>query len=348
MKQVFIANSTYTLLLYLLRFPQQIDETLFVLGPSCAFTDLKHKIGFKLPADQKALKIEQNRLLHQVNSLLNEQILPAYGDASLTVTAPLIHDSCFYPVSDGLRDEVDFPNYVKRFPKLYGIPYKGGKDFQHPKIEYMDLKALFQNLSDENKRRLMQIYQVEPRVIQNLKNRRNFLITQPLSEDHVCTEEEKQELYRRILSNYEKGSVVLKPHPREKTNWQAVFPDTIIAPQHIPMQLLQLLMPKLEKVITLFSTAAFTAGNDKIIDFYSKDFAKLKYFTPADRVENNCVFQPITAFDVEKAYRGEKNFNWLSIPDKDGLFYPAVKQIAAQRIRQGLDGKNILPNTHTR
>lgn len=348
MKQVFIANSTYTLLLYLLRFPQQIDETLFVLGPSCAFTDLKHKICFKLPADQAALKIEQNRLLHKVSSFLNGQTVPAYGDASLTVAEPLIHDSCFYPVSDGLRDEVDFPNYVRRFPKLYGIPYKGEKDFHHPKIEYMDLKALFQNLSHENKRRLMQIYQVESSVIQNLQNRKNFLITQPLSEDHVCTEAEKQELYRRILSNYEKGSVVLKPHPREKTNWQDVFPDMMIAPQHIPMQLLQLLMPKLEKVITFFSTAAFTAGNDKIIDFYSKDFAKLKYFTSADRVENNCLFKPITAFDVEKAYRSDKHFNWLSIPDKDGLFYPAVKQITTQRARKELWGKNILPNTHLR
>lgn len=322
LKQIFIANSVYALFLYCLRFCKQIDETLFLLGPSCTFAKVNHCLPMFSPPTANTLPLVKSIIQQQAYLLLEGNKVPCYGNVETVFSDFFVQNFDFYPLSDGLRDTVTFATYVKekRFRKCYAVKYEGGLDMDSPLLEYLDINSLWQNLDMVEKQKIAQIFCVEDSFFDVLKQRKNILITQPLSEDNICSESDKIELYKRILSNYDEADIVIKPHPREVTDWMSVFPKIPVIPKHIPSEMIPLLISDLQKVITFFSTAAFTMLTPCKIDFYAKDFGLLKYYCPERRIENQKSYKSIASFDVEEKYHSQA-FNWLKIPDEDGFFY---------------------------
>lgn len=49
---------------------------------------------------------------------------------------------------------------------------------------------------------------------------------------------------------------MIKPHPREKTNYKNIFPDIELIEGKFPLEILMLLGINFKEVITIFSTAA--------------------------------------------------------------------------------------------
>ncbi|MCI5873937.1 MAG: glycosyltransferase family 52 [Clostridiales bacterium] len=82
-----------------------------------------------------------------------------------------------------------------------------------------------------------------------------FLITQPLSEDGLMAEEEKIRVYSEVLKGNE-NKVLVKPHPREKTDYKKYFPDAQIIDNDVPMEMIALSFDNICRVYTCFSTSA--------------------------------------------------------------------------------------------
>ncbi|MFU2133085.1 glycosyltransferase family 52, partial [Gallibacterium anatis] len=135
------------------------------------------------------------------------------------------------------------------------------------KVEKIDIIALWNSLSELEKQEILDIFNITTHKLNSLKKRKYILFTQPLSEDGVITEEEKISIYRKIIIEYGENNIIIKPHPREKTDYSSYFAKVKVFSKEIPAEFLNLLGINFEKVITLFSTAVFDYPREKI-DFY--------------------------------------------------------------------------------
>lgn len=139
------------------------------------------------------------------------------------------------------------------------------------KIALVNIKELWDLKSEDEKNEILEIFSIYPSEIDVLKDGKNILFTQPLSEDCILSENEKIELYRKIMKNYSEKEVLIKPHPREKTDYKKIFQKATILKRETPFELLVLLGVQFEKAITIFSTAAFSLGKNIEIDFYGTE-----------------------------------------------------------------------------
>lgn len=173
---------------------------------------------------------------------------------------------------------------LKRYPrygfsdKIIGIYMKG--TFKIPdkiqnKVIHLDIKELFNKLSIEKKEKLFNIFYLKLTVLNKIENK-ILLLTQPLSEDGLMTEEEKIKIYRDIQES-RKGSIfIIKSHPREETDYQKYFPDVYIMPKNFPAELFLFVDAKLKEVITVFSTAALNLKeNYKVTFLGTESYPKL-------------------------------------------------------------------------
>jgi hypothetical protein len=94
--------------------------------------------------------------------------------------------------------------------------------------------------------------------LESIKECDAVLLTQPFSEDKEITENEKIELYKKMMANIgDSVKVVIKPHPREITDYHKIFPNKICLRTKVPMQMLSFCGVRFKDVYTVCSTAAF-------------------------------------------------------------------------------------------
>lgn len=197
-----------------------------------------------------------------------------------------------YVIEDGLKDYI--PEVYKKnlksklVKKIYYTEtlIKKFKIEEHKKIQKLNLQNLWDKQSFENKQRILEIFDVDISILRELEDKKIILFTQPLSEDGFITEKEKIEIYKKILKNYKEKKVVIKPHPREETDYLKYFPNFYILEAKYPIELLVLNGLKIDKVITLFSTAVFNFGYETEIDFYGTEVHKniFNYFGSMDHI----------------------------------------------------------------
>lgn len=126
------------------------------------------------------------------------------------------------------------------------------------KVEIVNLKEKWKQLSLEEQEEILRIFNLKNSDLikwQKLKNK-VLLITQPLSEDGIITEKEKIEIYKEVIEKNKLENIMIKPHPREKTNYKNIFPDIELIEGKFPLEILMLLGINFKEVITIFSTAA--------------------------------------------------------------------------------------------
>jgi hypothetical protein len=141
--------------------------------------------------------------------------------------------------------------YLIRFPILMGYD-KQVKEVlvQHPerlkdpvlrrKAVKFELAQLQEALLPEEKKDILECF-LKGKV--DYAARKKFLvITQPLSEDKIISEETKIAIYRKaIMTAAGKGyTVYLKTHPRELTKYDAIFQNIRMIPQLFPIEILNL------------------------------------------------------------------------------------------------------------
>lgn len=90
-----------------------------------------------------------------------------------------------------------------------------------------------------------------------------LLLTQPFSEHSSghFSEDEKIEVYRKLLEGIDESKVIIKPHPAETTDYRHYFPNVFVMDICCPLELLSFTGFKIKKAISVSSTAILNLDN---------------------------------------------------------------------------------------
>lgn len=137
------------------------------------------------------------------------------------------------------------------------------------KVELVNIKEIWKKLDLKKKEEIMEKFNFKNDDFKEIVKFKEkiLLITQPLSEDKIITEEEKIKIYREIIEKYSIEKIIIKPHPREETNYKLYFPNVEIIKGKFPLEILSLMDITFKEVITLFSTAALNFKGISNVNF---------------------------------------------------------------------------------
>lgn len=107
--------------------------------------------------------------------------------------------------------------------------------------------------------------------------RKSLLLTQPFSESAILSERQKIALYQSMVTKYQLTHLVIKPHPRETTDYSAVKFDCqtleVIKPYTLAETLLRF---QFEKLVTYNSSAVNQfVGNGTSVIIEDPSFSKI-------------------------------------------------------------------------
>lgn len=233
-----------------------------------------------------------------------------YGQDHTGIGNILVGMGRFYLIEDGLmsyQDKKDSKNKYFKLKELIGINLNLGRHKNvkkiyltglapipeeiKDKVEIINLKKLWDKKTLEEQNEILDIFSFDLKIKEKIKGKSIILFTQPLSEDNIITEEEKIQIYSKIIKKYPNNRLIIKTHPREKTNYKNIFKEYFILDNPFPFEILNLLDVKFNKAITLFSTAALSLGKEVEVDFYGTEVHPkiLQKFGSCNNImERNC------------------------------------------------------------
>lgn len=160
--------------------------------------------------------------------------------------------------------------YHKKIEKIYLTGLLSYPTELRKKIITINIKESWKLKSESEQNKILKLFEIEKKKLEDLKSKKYILFTQPLSEDELLLESEKIEIYQKILLKYSAKDLVIKPHPRERTNYKKIFSDFEVIEENYPSEFLDIYDIKFEKIITLFSTSALNLSkkNNQSLEFY--------------------------------------------------------------------------------
>lgn len=286
-------DSVYSLMLYLLIEPAPSNNTLYIFGKgisSSIYYKFENYIIVNHPFKRFKVYIYRMYYYFYFKRFFKKYQLnhcPKYGHDFLRWTDFfLTNDSPFYLIEDGLSNyaypqrqknkynsNFKFRKLIDYIPMLnlhYGLSdnvkkiyLTGIKDVPELisyKTEIINFKNLWENKSDSKQNYILDIFSVNQNLLNSLNQseRDTLLLTQCLSEDGLMTELEKIELYKKAIKNYDLNKLIIKVHPREKTNYSLYFESVLIISDPMPVQLLFLLGFEIKRIITYNSSGVYT------------------------------------------------------------------------------------------
>ena len=285
MKKVVLVSNLRMLLIFLLLNSDDLDNICFIFDSSFS-SDKKLKKNLLLKEKKRFKRIANIFFdyfkLKKLNLSKNVKV---YGADHIRGANFFLKRYEFYLIEDGMM------NYAKQTYKrtiknlLFSKP-KLGRDknvkkiyltglAQIPeeikdKVEIVDLKKLWKLKTKEEQEEILEVFGFNREILEKIKEKNTILFTQSLSEDGILNEQEKIELYSKIILKYPKEKLIIKTHPREKTNYIEFFKEILILDKSFPAEIFELLDIDFDRTITLFSTAAFGV-KAKYIDFYGAE-----------------------------------------------------------------------------
>ena len=133
-----------------------------------------------------------------------------------------------------------------------------------PKVRLVSLKELWENKTEVQRREICSAYLPADWESVLASGREILLLTQPWNEDCYTypeknfTDGDEIELYKTILEGYDEKQVIIKTHPRERTDYRHFFPETLVIDTPTPMELFLLVGLKIKKAITVSSSSIHT------------------------------------------------------------------------------------------
>ena len=139
------------------------------------------------------------------------------------------------------------------------------------KVRIIDIEKSWNNLTDEDQRKILEIFNVDIEGI-DFSKKTALLLTQPLSESSLISMEEEEEIdiYKEIIEKFKDYQIILKPHPRDTKDFKKIFPNMKIIDQHFPVELLNLININPTVVCAIVSTALYNFENSKIYVYDGK------------------------------------------------------------------------------
>lgn len=301
-------DTVYSLFLYLLLFPLNIDRTFFIFG--CGIPDIVRE---QFVGNSFIIKKRRGGFFYSILNILRCWILLpyvykkyklkdkiSYGQDHLIFSQYVIDKSLYFNLlEDGTANYIAIEKLLQ-YRKEHFLRWKVTSFLNqlrgvinmpwgfHPKIKEIYLSGILKipschlrkiqlfslndkwaNLSEWQKKAILQLLCAYDLLGKDV-NYDILLLTQCFSEAGKLSENGKIQMYKDILSIYEKESlnICLKPHPRERTNYEKIFPSVKVIPPYIPFEILNVACRvNIQKAITISSTSIYCLKEsiDKII-----------------------------------------------------------------------------------
>ena len=253
------------------------------------FLTFYYKINYFLPRKLNSILVQVKRII----SFSDQDVVTRYFIKNKKFIDLYEHGSVNY--------QEDFDNLIQKIKnKILGMekPYgrskyvkniylrgtgKIPKDIEN-KVILIDIEYLWDFIEEKSKDEIFKIFGLNSQEIEKIRSKKIILFTQPFSEDKILTEKEKVELYKDIIANYDVTKLLIKSHPREKTNYRKEFPKITVIDQRIPSELLLFTKAEFSRVITVFSTSISIFLKSSEVDFYGTEVHPklLKYYGNLD------------------------------------------------------------------
>lgn len=124
----------------------------------------------------------------------------------------------------------------------------------------LDIKQSWNLISNDNQKKILNMFNFNQETLQDSSI---VLLTQCHSEDGNLDYDEEIKIYSDIIKKYGEN-VIIKPHPREVKNYSNIFSNVKLLDKDFPIELMGLFENKIEKIITINSTAALHFPKEKI------------------------------------------------------------------------------------
>lgn len=295
--KVMLTESLYSLALYIYINKNIVEDTLFLLGNNFNIDGVKSKLdNFVIYDHNKTKEISKFKRVLLANKIVKGEFRyilkmikdkKLYGHDHLPIS-PLFFNMNMTLIEDGtsnyivpkklpryktniycfFRTQAYFRGYDKKTKVVYLTDKEKVNNLLVGKRKLIDFKLFLNNINIMLDGSFCPDFKVKDRTI--------LIVTQPLSEDSILEEIEKISIYRKIIDDYKDRNIIIKPHPREKTNYKVIFPQCTVVNNSFLVEAL-LLNDNISEVVTLFSTAIEMNYNQrmKIIKLGTLDNLKL-------------------------------------------------------------------------
>ncbi|MFZ3516699.1 glycosyltransferase family 52 protein [Vibrio harveyi] len=268
-EKVLLVESIYSISLFLHINKNISKDTLFIVGNNIYFHEIFSKIENYIIYDNHHKISKLNKLLINIGIIpkkylkiyksLKGKIIFGHDHLNLSV---LIMKKKYNIIEDGIK------NYIieKDKSSIFGrssYNLMGYNKFSN-KIYLTSLMEIKEDTPYKNKISIINrddflrdsSKQFGGIFSEKVPNNCIILITQPFSEDGILSENEKINLYESILNKLKLQSknIVIKPHPRETTNYSIYFKDTKILPSY---KMMENITGNIDLMVTIFSSCAF-------------------------------------------------------------------------------------------
>ena len=297
-KAVAYLPNLYTLLQYLLLEPCRKEDTLFFIHqkfpvlvvPGLPESDFL-RVGSKLKLILSVAKIYW--------VILRNRNLPLYLGGDLTFTNTLLRYSkkpMYLEDGAGSYEKIFDKNNSVRSKRegfflrlLMGdvYPWYGLADHVRKiyltgilpipgiiadKVELMNLKQLWLQKNKEQQEEIARIFLPSGFDRDLIREYDVLLLTHPFSEFSYgyFLEEEKIEVYRKLVARYDESNLVIKKHPAETTDYSNYFPKARVIDLPCPLELLVFMGLSAKTALSVNSTSIFgtDAFQEKIVSGY--------------------------------------------------------------------------------
>lgn len=137
---------------------------------------------------------------------------------------------------------------------LTGLSDKG-EALNDPKVKIRSFSDMWNDSDIEKRTFINNIFGVSCRLIDGCRKCHQILLTTPFSESGVLSEAEKIDMYRKVLKMIGRNDIVIKPHPREVTDYSTCL-NVPVLDTKAPMQLLSLNGVKFDCVYSVYDSSA--------------------------------------------------------------------------------------------
>lgn len=125
--------------------------------------------------------------------------------------------------------------------------------------------ALLQSLTDDEKAMVRSVFLTQP--LPEQAEGATLLLPRSFVADGLMTQEQQDAMFRAVAARYTVGSLFIKTHPRDTTDYHALFPHAVILERTMPSEVLNFCLPfTFRRAVTVqsFVLRGFTAAEEKI------------------------------------------------------------------------------------
>ena len=126
--------------------------------------------------------------------------------------------------------------------------------------------ALLESLTDDEKAMVRSVFLTRP--LPEQAEGATLLLPRSFMADGLMTQERQDAMFKAVAARYAVGPLFIKTHPRDTTDYQALFPDAVILERTMPSEVLNFCLPfTFRRAVTVqsFVLRGFTAAEEKIL-----------------------------------------------------------------------------------